>query len=424
MEKRINYKYTKISCYIGYITQAIVINLAPLFFVIFSDKYGIDNGRLGTLVLINFITQIFTDITAVRLTTKISLRTCAIWAHTFSFAGLMLLGILPTVMPNTFAALLIASIIYSIGGGLIEVVISPIVDAIPVEVTEGVGGAKAAAMSFLHSFYCWGQMTVVLLTTIILGFVGNDNWMYIPFIWALIPFVNIFAFIRVPFPHFISESERIPVKNIITTRLFIVCALLMICSGASELAVAQWASMLAEKGLGVSKVMGDLLGPCAFAFFMGIGRMIYGILGVKLPLAKSLLLSSILCVGGYIMITLFQSPTIALMGCSVCGLAVSLMWPGVLSLTAREFSHGGAVLFSLLAICGDIGCSLGPWLTGLVSNSINTESLSKLTPFVGLAPEQTALKCGLFAAGIFPVIMIFAVLAFIAIRKKTKQNCN
>ena len=422
MEKKINYRPTKISCYIGYITQAIVINLAPVFFVIFSDRYGIDNTSLGTLVLMNFVTQILTDLVSVRLTAKISLRTCAVWAHIFASAGLMLLGILPAVMTDTFAALFIASFLYSIGGGLIEVVISPIVDAIPVEVTEGAGGAKAAAMSLLHSFYCWGQMTVVLLSTLILGVVGNNNWMYIPFFWALIPFFNIFSFMRVPFPQFISESERTPVKDIVTTRLFAVCALLMICSGASELAVAQWASMLAEKGLGVNKVVGDILGPCAFAFCMGIGRMIYGILGSKLPLAKSLLVSSVLCVCGYLMITLFRNPVIALVGCSVCGLAVSLMWPGVLSLTSREFAKGGAVLFSLLAICGDIGCSLGPWLTGFVSNNINTDLFAKLVPFAGLVPEQIALKCGLFAAGIFPVVMIFAVLVFMAVRRKSTEK--
>ncbi len=420
MQTTPNYRPTKIACYIGYVTQAIVINLAPLFFVIFSDKYGIDNASLGTLVLITFVVQILTDITAVKLTTKISLRSCAIWAHIFSATGLALLGILPNIIPHTFTALLISSVIYSIGGGLIEVVISPIVDAIPVEVTEGVGGAKAAAMSLLHSFYCWGQMSVVLITTFILSFIGNDNWIFIPFIWALIPFFNIFAFIRVPFPRFISESERTPIKKIVTTRLFIVCAVLMICSGASELAVSQWASMLAEKGLGVDKVTGDLLGPCAFAFCMGIGRMVYGILGSKLPLAKALLASSSLCVAGYLMITLFQNPIVALLGCSVCGLSVSLMWPGVLSLTSREFSHGGAVLFSLLAICGDIGCSVGPWLTGLVSNHINTDTFSTLRPFTGLACDQIALKCGLFAAGIFPVIMIAAVIVFMTIRKKKK----
>ena len=422
MEKKINYRPTKLACYIGYVTQAIVINLAPLFFVIFSDKYGIDNAKLGTLVLVNFLVQILTDLSAVKLTAKVSIRALAIWAHILSFAGLTLLGILPAIMPNTFAALLTASVIYSVGGGLIEVVISPIVDAIPVEESESEGGAKAAAMSFLHSFYCWGQMSVVLITTLILSLVGNDNWWYIPFIWAIIPFVNIFGFIRSPFPKFISEQERTPIRKIVSSRLFIVCALLMICSGASELAVSQWASMLAEKGLGVNKVTGDLLGPCAFAFFMGIGRMIYGTLGTKLPLARALFLCSTLCIGGYLMITLFQNAVIALLGCSVCGFAVSLMWPGVLSLTAREFSQGGAVLFSLLAICGDIGCSLGPWLTGFVSEHLHADAFSKLAPFAGFETEQISLKCGLFAAGIFPVIMLVAVVVFMAIRGKKEKN--
>lgn len=420
MDSRINYKSTKLACYIGYVTQAIVINLAPIFFAIFSDSYGVDNASLGTLVLINFVAQILTDITAVRLTAKISMRVCATMAHVLSFVGLVCLGILPMVIPNTFAALLIASVIYSVGGGLIEVVISPIVDAIPIEEQEGASGAKAAAMSFLHSFYCWGQMSVVLISTLLLGIIGKDKWMILPILWSLIPFVNIFRFLCVPFPKFISESERTPVKKMVMTRLFIVCAVLMICSGASELAVSQWASMLAEKGLGVDKVWGDILGPCAFALFMGIGRMVYGIMGTKLPLARALLLSSLLCVCGYLMITLFKAPIVALLGCSVCGLAVSLMWPGVLSLTAREFSHGGAVLFSLLAICGDIGCSLGPWLTGLVSNNLDTASVSSFAPFAGLEAEQISLKCGLFVAGIFPVIMIFAVIAFMMICRRKK----
>lgn len=420
MENKINYKPTKLACYVGYITQAIVINLAPLFFAIFSDSYGIDNASLGTLILVSFVTQIITDITAVHLTARASMRVCAILAHCLAFTGLVLLGVLPSVMTNTFIALLISSIIYSVGGGLIEVVISPVVDAIPVSATGEQGAAKAAAMSFLHSFYCWGQMAVVLISTLLLGIIGGDNWMFIPFIWAAVPFVNIFAFIKVPFPKFLSESERTPVGKMVFTRLFVVCAVLMICSGASELAVSQWASMLAEKGLSVNKVVGDILGPCAFALFMGVGRTVYGIMGTRLPLAKSLLASSILCVAGYLMITLFQNPTVALLGCSVCGLAVSIMWPGVLSLTAREFTGGGAVLFSLLAVCGDVGCSLGPWLAGFVSDNIKPGAFLALAPFAGLEAEQIALKCGLFAAGIFPIAMCLAVIAFMLVRKRKR----
>ena len=412
------FRYTKIACYVGYVTQAIVINLAPIFFVIFSDRYGISNANLGTLVLVNFLVQIFVDLVSVRLTAKISMRACAVMAHAFSFAGLALLGLLPTVMSSTFASLLISTVIYSIGGGLIEVVISPIVEAIPIEESESASGAKAAAMALLHSFYCWGQLSVVLVSTLLLALVGDKYWSFIPYIWAIIPFVNFFAFMRVPFPEFVSESERTPLRKMLTSRLFICGMLLMICSGASELTVSQWASMLAEKGLGVSKVVGDILGPCAFALFMGVGRMIYGILGTKLPLARSLLVCSITCVVSYLMISISKNPAIALAGCSVCGISVSLMWPGVLSLTAREFPKGGAALFSLLAICGDIGCSVGPWLTGIVSNAADTVRLSETALFSSLSPEQIALKVGVLAAIVFPIVMIFAVLSFIKIRQQ------
>lgn len=418
MTKKTNFRQTKIACYIGYVVQAIVINLAPLFFVIFSDRYGIDNSGLGTLVLLNFVVQICTDVVSVRLTAVLSMRMCAVAAHILCCAGLMFMGLLPLVMQNTFLALAIATVFYSVGGGLIEVVISPVIDAIPVESDSETGGAKAAAMSLLHSFYCWGQMFGVLISTLLLSFIGNDNWMFIPFIWAVVPLLNTLNFATAPFPKFVSESERTPVGKIITTKLFAICAVLIICSGASELAVSQWASMLAEKCLGVNKVAGDILGPCAFAMCMGIGRMFYGILGNKIHLAKSLLACSVLCVISYIMISLFKSPIVALWGCSVCGLAVSLMWPGVLSLASREFPKGGAALFSLLAICGDVGCSLGPWLTGIVSDKINLKAMAELAPFSGLAADQISLKCGLLVAGVFPLAMIFACVCFIRLKAK------
>lgn len=414
----VNYRGTKLACYFGYITQAIVINLAPIFFVIFQDSYGISNAGLGTLVLVNFVTQILTDIVSVKMTAKLSMRMCAVLAHVFACLGLCFLGLLPLIIPDTFTALIIATVTYSIGGGLTEVVISPIIDAIPIEESES--GAKAAAMAFLHSFYCWGQMAVVLFSTLLLAIMGGELWYVLPFMWALIPFFNGIAFTRVPFPHFVTGSERTPLGRILTSRLFIVALVLMICSGSAELTVAQWASILAEKGLGVSKVVGDILGPCAFALFMGIGRMVYGILGSRLPLAKSLLGCSILCVVSYMMISLVPNPVVALLGCSLCGLSVSLMWPGVLSLTSGEFPKGGAALFSVLAICGDTGCSVGPWLTGLVSGLVSTESLQSLAIFKTLEPQQIALKVGVLAAVVFPIIMIVAVLAFIRIKRSQR----
>ncbi len=414
-----SYKSTKIACYIGYMTQAIVINLAPIFFVIFSDAYGVDNARLGTLVLVNFLVQILTDLVSVKLVNKINTRLCAVLAHVFCFAGLMLLGVLPLLFENTYLALMLSTVIYSVGGGLTEVILSPIIDAIPINDANN-GKAKAAAMSFLHSFYCWGQVAVVLVSTLALYVMGDNLWTLIPMFWSLVPLCNAVKFLFVPIPAFVSEKERTPVKKVVFSRLFALSAVLMICAGASELAVSQWASMLAEKGLGVSKVAGDLLGTCAFALFMGVGRILYGIFGTRLHLSRSLLFCAGTCVLGYLMIILPKNPALALAGCSVCGFSVSVMWPGVLSLASREFPRSGAVLFSLLAVCGDIGCSLGPWLTGIASGAADTRWLSEAAVFSGLAPEQIALKWGLLAAGIFPLVMIFAVLAFMRMRKKNR----
>lgn len=408
------YRSTKIACYIGYVTQAIVINLAPIFFVIFSDRYSVDNAALGTLVLVNFLVQIATDLVSVKLINKINPRACAVLAHVLCSLGLIFLGVLPPLFENKYVALMISTVIYSVGGGLTEVILSPIIDAIP----EKESGKKAAAMSFLHSFYCWGQVLVALVSTLLLKFIGEKYWVIIPILWALVPLYNTVKFFFVPIPEFTPEKDRTPIKKVIFSKLFLLCALLMICGGASELAVSQWASMLAEKGLGVSKLLGDLLGPCAFAFFMGIGRVIYGLYGAKMKLAGSLLFCALLCVCGYLLIVIPKNPAIALVGCSVCGFSVSLMWPGALSLTAREFPLGGAAIFSLLAVCGDIGCSLGPWLCGVVSKNVNTQRLSELWIFEGLEGTQIALKCGIFAAAIFPLVLVFAVLVFMKMKKK------
>ncbi len=406
------YLSTKLACYIGYITQAIVVNLAPLFFVIFGTDYGIGNAELGNLLLISFVTQIITDAVSVKLAQHKSFRSLAVWAHILAAAGLLLLSVLPQIIENTFAALSLAMIVYSVGGGLTEVVISPIIDAIMLEEEKEGKSVGAAALSILHSFYCWGQVLVVLLTTVLLALLGNTYWYIVPTLWAIVPFFNIFFYLRVPMPPFLIPEEKSPVKNLLAKKLFIICMILMVCAGAGEMAVSQWASLLAEKGLGISKVAGDLLGPCAFAVFMGAGRILYGLFGRRLRLTRLISLCCITCFAGYSMICLCKNPIIALLGCSVCGLSVSVMWPGGLTIAANRFRSSGSALFSILAICGDVGCSLGPWLAGVVSDAVNTEAMSALSVFSNLDGAQIALKCGLFVCAIFPVIMFFASLVF------------
>lgn len=406
MSKNKKYTPTLHACYLGYITQAIAVNLAPLFFVIFQNKYNISYEQIANLVLFTFIIQIIVDGLMIKFITVLGYRVTAVTAHIFATVGLVCLGILPIIL-DPYTGILISVLVYSIGGGLIEVVISPIVDALP-------GDEKASAMSLLHSFYSWGQMLVVIVSTVILTCIGNDLWFIIPITWALIPFVNVFKFLKVPIVNIEQEQKHYGIGKFLKSPVFIVALLLMICSGASELAMAQWASLFAERGLGIPKIAGDLLGPCLFALFMGIGRTIYGILGEKINIEKALMGCAVFTIICYLVTVFVKLPIISLLGCALCGFGVSLMWPGMLSYTSQKYNHkAGPVLFSMLALGGDLGCSVGPWLTGKVSDSY-LASLETITA----AAESQAIRYGLFAAAIFPLIMFLLVF----IMKKLPQK--
>lgn len=398
------YKHTLHACYLGYITQAIINNLAPLLFIIFQNKFNFSFEMIGRLILINFGTQLIVDLIAVKYIDKIGYRASAIIAHIFSALGLICLGILPNIIPSPYIGLTISVIIYAVGGGLIEVLVSPIVESLP-------GDEKASAMSLLHSFYCWGQVSVVLITTIFLKLIGYNRWSILPILWSVIPIYNLLQFIRVPLMPTVSEDQKTPLKELFTSKVFIIALLLMICAGASELAMSQWASLFAEKGLQVPKVIGDLLGPCLFGIFMGIGRTIYGLYGHKINLKKALLASSALCIICYATAAFVAIPIIALLGCALCGLSVSLMWPGTFSLTSASYPKGGTAMFGILALMGDLGCSIGPWLAGFVSDlTQKSNNILEISAIKGLSPEQFGLKSGILIAIIFPLIMFIGVL--------------
>lgn len=403
---KLTYKNTLHACYFGYITQAIVNNLAPLLFIVFQNSFKISFEMIGRLILINFGTQLIVDALAVKFVDRIGYRISIVMAHVFSAAGLIALGILPNIMPSPYTGLIISVIIYAVGGGLIEVLVSPIVDSLP-------GEAKASAMSLLHSFYSWGQVGVVAVTTLVLKIIGSNTWYVLPVLWSLIPIYNMIKFMRVPLVPAMPEHEKIPVRKLLNSNLFMAAMLLMLCAGASEQAMSQWSSLFAEKGLQVPKVMGDLLGPCLFAVLMGIGRTIYGIWGHRIHLGKALIASAALCVACYLVTVLVQIPVISLLSCAACGFAVSLMWPGVFSLTAQRYPKGGTAMFGILAIFGDLGCSFGPWLAGLISDySQRSARLVNLGAAYGLQPEQLGLKSGMLIATVFPLIMILGLLVF------------
>lgn len=386
------YTSTKIACYTGYFVQAIINNLAPLFYVIFQEEFGINYTKISWLIMLNFVTQIAVDLASVKVIEKLGYRTSIVLAHVFSAVGLFLLGNLPRAMDNHYIGLVIPIIIYATGSGLIEVLVSPIVEGLPLE-------NKSGEMSLLHSFYCWGQMSVVLLTTIAIKFTGGENWVYAPMLWAIIPFINMFAFMRVPiFPPVPEGEDEMKVSELFKSGTFILLALLMLCSGASELAMSQWASTFAEKSLGVDKLTGDLLGPCFFAFLMASARVAFGLLGDKIDIKKVLTLSAALCVAAYLTATLSKAPIASLIGCGLCGLSVATMWPGVFSFAAKIFPRGGTALFAMLAVFGDFGCAFGPWLAGVVSDGVRASSLN-----------FDPLKFGLLISIIFPITMIITI---------------
>lgn len=384
MKKNDTYTYTIYACYIGYVVQAIINNLPPLLFLTFQQEFGISLERIGLLISINFGTQILVDFISAKYVDRIGYRTAVIAAHACSAAGLIGLGILPRCMENPYAGLIAAMVCNAVGGGLIEVLVSPIVEAAPSS------SAKEAAMSLLHSFYCWGHVGVVVLSTVGFQLLGMERWYYLPVLWSIVPMVNILLFSRVPIRVLVEEDEKIPAGKLLTTGSFWLFFALMLCSGASEQAMSQWASLFAEKGLGQSKMVGDLLGPCFFAVLMGCSRVYYGKFGERLNLRKFMAGSAVLCVISYLFAVFMQNPLLALLGCGLCGLSVGIMWPGTFSLAAKGCPQGGTFLFALLALAGDVGCAGGPAVVSLVS---------------GFRPEY-GIKAGLLAAIVFPCAML------------------
>lgn len=405
------YKDTRTACFAASITQAISINLAPILFVIFQDRFGLSLTLISQLIFMTFGIQLITDLLAVKYVDKIGYRKAASLAHFFSALGLVCLGILPVILPSAYAGLLIAVTLYAFGSGLLEVLTSPIVDALPSD-------DKAGSMSLLHSFYCWGQMGVVLLSSLALKVFGNGVWFWLPIVWAIVPFLNMFNFATVPLPESLSAEHHAPFSKLFVHKLFITALILMVCGGAAELVMSQWASLFAQKGLHVSKFTGDLLGPCLFAFFMGLGRTLYGIFGQRINLKAALAGCAVLCTLCYTTAVFAHNPILSLAACALTGLSVSLFWPGVLSLSSATFPTGGTAMFALLALFGDVGCSVGPWLAGMVSDlSEKSARLVSWGAANGLTPEQTGLRTGLFLAVIFP-LTILVCLGILSRRKK------
>ena len=357
-----SYKHTVAASCFGYITQAVVNNFLPLLFVMFHEQYGISLEKLALLVSVNFGTQLLVDLLSAKFVDKIGYRPCVVAAHVLAATGLILLGILPDVLPDAFAGVVIADVVCALGSGLCEVVVSPIVEACPSD-------KKSANMSVLHSFYCWGVVFVVLLSTLLLRFAGMGHWRYIAMGWAALPLVNIFYLLVVPMAKLTEESEGMTVGQLCKSKIFWVFVLLMLCAGATELAVAQWASAFAERSLGVGKTVGDVAGPCLFAVCMGSARLLHAKIGEKAGATLYLTLCGFGCVAGYLLASLVPNAAVSLAGCGMIGFSVGALWPALYSLSSQKCPTGGTAMFALLALAGDCGCMLGPSVVGVVSGA-------------------------------------------------------
>lgn len=405
------YKKTLAACCIGYVTQSVVVNLAPLFFVIFGRSFGFSYSYIATIVLVTFVVQIAVDALSVSFMGRLGYRRCAVLSQVSACLGLVALGTLPQIM-DAHAGVMIAVVIYSVGGALMEVVISPITDSLPSKSSE-------ASMSFLHSFYSWGQVFVIGVTTLLLVLFGENLWYVIPFIWTAVPITAGVMFCRVPIIEPEPQNVFKATGRLFGRRIFILAMILMVCAGASEQIMAQWASLFCERGLGVNKVVGDLLGPCLFAAFMGIGRSWYGAKGEKIDLRRALALCSSFSIVCYLVTVLSGSSVMSLAGCALCGLGVSLLWPGMISLSSSTFPDGGPAMFAYLALGGDLGCSLGPYITGIVSDRVSSSDFgASLSARVGTGIDEVSLKAGILAGIVFPIVMLIGCLALTKNKKK------
>ena len=380
------YRKTLKACYLGFVTQAIAANFAPLLFLTFKNTYHLSLEQIAAIPLVFFFTQLLTDWAAARFVDRIGYRICVVASQILSSVGLVLLALLPDVLSAPLWGILLAVMLYAIGSGLIEVLISPIVEACPFENKDGM-------MSLLHSFYCWGSVGVILGSTLFFVLFGIERWRILAILWAILPLCNAFNFFRCPIERLVEDGECMSIRELIHTPVFWLMALLMVCSGASEISMSQWASAFTESALGVGKTVGDLAGPCLFAVLMGLARAFYGKYSEKLDLTKTMLGCGLLCVCCYWLASLASSPILGLAGCAACGISVGVMWPGTLRIAAQNCPRGGTAMFALLALGGDLGGSLGPSLVGGISGAANG-----------------SLKAGILAASVFPVLLIIGLI--------------
>lgn len=402
---------TKIACYTVNVSMSVVGNLSPLLFITFHDLYGISYSLLGLLVLVNFCTQLCIDLIFSFFSNKFNIPLVLRVMPALTLAGLALYALAPVIFPSAvYLGLVLGTILFSVSGGLAEVLISPVIAAIPADNPE-------REMSKLHSVYAWGVVAVILFGTLFLLAFGQQNWQWLTVTLMLIPLLAFVAFLRAEIPQMQSGEKSSGSVGQLKNKTLWLCVVGIFLGGASECTMAQWASGYLEQALSIPKVWGDIFGVALFSLTLGLGRSLYAKFGKNAE--KILLLGSIGAAVCYLVAALSNVAVLGLSACALTGLCVSMLWPGSLIVSSERIPDGGVFVYALMAAGGDLGGSVGPQLVGLITDGVAASPFaSELAASLNLTAEQIGMKCGMLVGAVFPLLAI----AVFSVMLKTKKK--
>ena len=396
------YKLTKNACHLTGMSMAVTANLSPILFVTFKEMYNLSYTLLGLLVVVNFFTQLFIDLVFTFFSKYFNIHKTVRTTPFVVFCGLVLYAVLPKIFPHmAYIWIAMGTVVFSVASGLSEVLLSPVIAAIPSENPD-------REMSKLHSMYAWGVVGVVILSTIFITIFGEENWMYLALIWSAIPFVAFLMFLKAEFPQ-MENFEKGEKETVIFNKGIVLCVLCIFLGGAAECTMSQWASGFIENAVGVPKIYGDVLGVALFALLLGAGRTLYSKYGKNIiNVLLYGMLGASLC---YFTASITLNPVVGVVACAMTGIFTSMLWPGTLIYVEEKFKNVGVAVYALMAAGGDMGASLAPQLLGIISDKFSMTELSvRISDMFSIGAEQVSMRAGLLITGFFPVAGVFCIL--------------
>ena len=407
-----NYKRVKYACYTTNVSMSVVANLSPILFLTFHNLYGISYSLLGSLVLINFIAQLLIDLIFSFFSHKFNIPLAVKITPLLTLVGLFLYAVCPLAFPQyAYAGLVVGTLVFSVSGGLAEVLISPVIAAIPSDDPD-------REMSKLHSVYAWGVVPVILISTLFLYVFGSQSWHWLALLYMLVPLVAFLLFTKAQIPQMETPEKVSGALSFLKNKGLWLCVGAIFLGGASECIMAQWSSGYIEQALGIPKVWGDIFGVAVFSVMLGMGRTLYAKKGKKIE--NVLFLGSIGATICYLLAAICNMPLIGLVACAFTGLCVSMLWPGSLIVASDRFPQGGVFIFAMMAAGGDLGASVGPQLIGVITDfAIANPTIVSFAEGMNLAPEQMGMKLGMLVGMLFPLT---AIAVYFVIKKSRNEK--